>query len=199
MRNKTLGRRRFLRATAVGAVGIAGGVAATGTAAAKTPGTVVVRGSDNEWHYTISMKEPSGGENASKKGSADSEDETHGQIASGNVKPGDKDAYSFTDQIDIIRADQENGPGFLHLEKTMFEEVGQVVAITGSDDQFNYTLKSSGNLTKRQKADSNDKEIGGNKISGKIGDESSDNYTLAGHITHFSVDCGYGSMTVDFN
>lgn len=146
MREKELGRRRFLRSTATAGLGVIGGIAATGTAAANSE-EIRLSCNSNEWQYQIITTEAHA--DLEKGGKADAGDtiSSDGDFADGYINDGGVDNYwmASDDAVKEIKVTY-NDYGYINVSK---EDTSSKATINVERDEnpdypgYDYTIDGS--------------------------------------------------------
>lgn len=187
-------RRRFLRTTAAGVVGLVGGAAATGTTAADehTPGNVTVSSRSNNWCYEIHTSSPFA-ERAPvcKNDAADASDEIteDGLGAIGSVWEGNEDSYWFPDVLTDIVAipDGMDSRVTISVGSTAFGD-STLIEVEG-DGQYEYAMEYLGEFARvgppgRPNPNGPDNAAW---VSGTVEEGSPVSYIVTGHLYYLRL------------
>ncbi|SHJ96339.1 MULTISPECIES: hypothetical protein [Haladaptatus] len=150
MSEKEFGRRRFLRSTATAGVGVAGGIAATGTATANTD-EIRVYSNSNYWEYQVHTA--TGYDDLEKGGQANGDDDILGvgkDFVDGQVSDGGVDNYWMDSDDSITQINVTyNDYGWLTIDVTTANLKAAVsVERDGNPDWpgYDYTIDISGQV-----------------------------------------------------
>ncbi len=188
-----VGRRRFLRSAAAGIVGVAGGIAATETAAARNSKKIEVSSTSNYWEYQIHTKR---GNDALEKGAqADAGDKikSYGQSIYGQVDDGGIDGYwrEHGDPIQQILVEYDEY-GYLNIDFTT--STIEYNGITLQRDQnpawpgYDYSIEVAGSLNRSEEMDPNDSITSNNLLRGTILPDGVDGVLSTGPPIYIFID-----------
>jgi hypothetical protein len=197
MDENMLGRRRFLRSTAASVIGVAGGMVATGTAAAdhntQASGNVTVLSASNSWQYQISTQELANHKPpVEKRGKADPRDEIHtqGVAVSGNINEGGEDAYWFPDIITYLIATPDGWDSALEV-RAGSTKYGNYIRMDATGNRFDYTILYGGRRADVDPAagaeTGNGDSVSGDRATGFVNAGGSDNYRIIGYLSDIII------------
>ncbi len=194
MTENVFGRRRFVRSTVAGVLGITGGMAATGTVAADhnslTPGIVTVRSESNDWEYDVSMNRPYDHKpRVEKRQHANSGDTVFasGAGAYGHVLEGGRDNYYFPDELTQITANPA-GTGAIRVDIGT-GDIGKTIIMNCSSGSFDYSIDASKAMAQIPWRNEGVDSVSGSSASGFVQGDNGDGYKImnAGHLEKLTL------------
>ncbi|MCO8252313.1 hypothetical protein NKF26_00685 [Haladaptatus sp. AB618] len=196
MSEKELGRRRFLRSTAAAGIGITGGIAASGTAAADNSREIQVFSNSNYWEYQIFTK--IGFDDVEKGSYADGDDyiSNAGNNAGGQVSKGGQDTF-WMDSDDWITGISVtyNDYGYIDIDVASPTDYYQAIGVQRDQNPdwpgYNYTIDIDGDVEPNDSHnyfDYGQDSIDGGTFRGTVDPGDTDSVLRTGPPTHVFIE-----------
>ncbi|WP_423747178.1 hypothetical protein V5735_21350 (plasmid) [Haladaptatus sp. SPP-AMP-3] len=196
MSDKELGRRRFLRSTAAVGIGVTGGIAANGTAAAANTHEIRISSTSNYWEYQILTS--TGYDDLEKGNRANGDDSiiAQGDIADGQVSDGGTDNYWMDSGDSITGIDVTyNDYGYIHIDVDTLSTYQGVLGVRRDQNPdwpgYDYIIDIDGDVQPNDNHgyfDYGQDSISGGTFSGTVDPGDIDSVYRTGPPTHVFIE-----------